>query len=200
MYRFLNGLRVNANGLDMASAETRMGTVTSVDPTNYAVRVMIQPEGVLSGWLPVPTPWIGTAHPPSPGDQVKVSFQEGDAEHGIVEGRLYSTGTLAPTVAGAPAQSGEWLIFHKSGGYIMMANNGHITVKDGAGAKVVLTNDGQMTLEDVSGTTLQFMNNGTLHLLGNLLVTGNISAVGTGTGNMTMAGNLTVSGNTQLGV
>ena len=35
----------------------RFGTVSSVDPGTATARVTLQPEGVLSGWLPLLTPW-----------------------------------------------------------------------------------------------------------------------------------------------
>jgi phage baseplate assembly protein gpV len=56
--------------------------------------VTIQPEGVLSGWVPVPafgTGGVAIVSPPSVGDQVAVIFQEGDHEHPIVVGRFWSS-------------------------------------------------------------------------------------------------------------
>ena len=62
----------------------------------------LQPEGVLTGWLPVLSPWIGSGWgmccPPVPGDQVLVIAQEGEAEHGLIIGRAFSSTQTPPTV------------------------------------------------------------------------------------------------------
>lgn len=125
MDRFLNLIKAQAARMDQSSAQPRLGIVSSVDPSAFTVRVTIQPEGVLSGWLPVATPWVGAgwglACPPSPGDQVLVLWQEGDAEHGIVIGRLWSSQAPAP---GAPC--GELWLFHKTGSFIKLLNDGSI--------------------------------------------------------------------------
>lgn len=125
MERFLNALKANAAAMDRTIAQPRFGVVTSVDPSRPAVRVSLQPEGVISGWLPVLSPWIGAGWglscPPSPGDQVFVLAQEGDAEHGVVIGRAWSD--TAHTPAAAP---GELWLVHQSGAYIKLANDGTI--------------------------------------------------------------------------
>lgn len=59
MERFLNALKAQAGTLDQSSAQPRFATVTSVDPATATARVTLQPEGVLSGWLPVLSPWTG---------------------------------------------------------------------------------------------------------------------------------------------
>ena len=59
MDRFLNIVKAHAAALDRAQGQPRFGLVASVDPQRYAVRVSLQPEGVLSGWLPVLSQWVG---------------------------------------------------------------------------------------------------------------------------------------------
>lgn len=125
MDSFLNLIKAHASRLDQGWAQPRLAVVTSVDTTAATVRVQIQPEGVLSGWLPVAASWVGNgwglACPPSPGDQVVVIWQEGDAEHGIVVGRLWSNTTPAPAAA-----SGELWLVHKAGSFIKLLNDGSI--------------------------------------------------------------------------
>ncbi len=127
MDRFLNALRAQAGALDQAIAQPRFALVASVDPTTYTARVLLQPENVLSGWLPILTAWVGNgwglAAPPSPGDQVLVLAHEGDAEHGIIAGCAYS---LAATTPGAPA--GEFWLIHQSGSFIKLLANGTIAI------------------------------------------------------------------------
>ncbi len=128
MERFLNLLKQHAGALDQGASQPRLATVTSVDPGAATVRVTLQPEGVLSGWLPVLSPWIGAGWgmycPPSPGDQVLVVAQEGDAEHGIIGGRVYSDEQSPPATP-----VGEFWLVHKSGSFIKLQNDGTIQVQ-----------------------------------------------------------------------
>ena len=126
--RFLNIIKQRAGALDQSSAQPRFGTVTSVDPTMATARVTLQPENVLSGWLPVLSPWVGSGWgmycPPSPGDQVLVLAQEGDAEHGIIVGRAFSTTHMPPN-----APVGELWFVHSSGSFVKLQNDGTIRVQ-----------------------------------------------------------------------
>ncbi len=128
MDRFLNALKSQAGALDQGMAQPRFATVTSVDPDTATARVLLQPEAVLSGWLPVLSPWIGAGWgmscPPSPGDQVLVLAQEGDAEHGVIVGRAYSTVSAPPT-----APSGEFWLVHASGSFIKLLKDGTIQLQ-----------------------------------------------------------------------
>ena len=60
MERLLNVVKQHAGAMDQGGSQPRFGTVTSVDPTTATARVKLQPEGVLSGWLPVLSPWVGS--------------------------------------------------------------------------------------------------------------------------------------------
>ena len=129
MDRLLNAMKLHAGGMDLHSAETRLGIVTSYDPTNAAARVMIQPENTLSGWLPVAAVAVGAVSivvPPSIGDQVVLEPQEGDAEQWIITGRLFSTAALPPSspFTSAPIQSGEMAIFGQGGACLHLLANG----------------------------------------------------------------------------
>ena len=76
MEQFLNALKAHAGALDRTSGQARFGLVASVDGARYAARVRLQPEDVLSGWLPVLSPWVGAGWGlvalPAPGGQVRV--------------------------------------------------------------------------------------------------------------------------------
>lgn len=123
----MNALKGEAGRLDQIQAQPRFGLVTSVDPVNATVRVMMQPEAVLSGWLPILSPWVGAGWgmscPPSPGDQVLVLAQEGDAEHGVVVGRAFSSVANAP-----PAPAGELWLVHKSGSFLKLVSDGSVQI------------------------------------------------------------------------
>ena len=125
MERLLNIIKAHAGSLDYGAGQPRFGVVTSVDINSACVRVSLQPENVLSGWLPVLTPWAGAGWglvcPPSPGDQVMVLAQEGNAEHGVIIGVAFSTSQLPPAVP-----VGEFWLIHNSGSFIKLQNDGTI--------------------------------------------------------------------------
>lgn len=127
MDRFLNVLKAQAGALVEAQAQPRFGTVTSVDPGRATARVQLQPEGVLTGWLPILSLWTGAGWgiscPPTPGDQVLVLAQEGDADHGIIVGRAFSDAQQPP-----PAPAGELWLVHTSGSHIKLQNDGTVYI------------------------------------------------------------------------
>jgi hypothetical protein len=127
MQRFLNTLKAHAAALDGGVGQPRFGLVTSVDPDRYAARVSFQPEGVISGWLPILAPWVGggwgIACPPAPGDQVLVLAQEGQAEHGVIVGGSWSDTARAP---GTPV--GELWLVHASGTALKLLNDGTVQI------------------------------------------------------------------------
>ncbi len=154
MERFVNAMKSHAAALDRATGQARFGVVTSVDPARSAARVALQPEGVVTGWLPVLSAWVGAgwgmACPPAPGDQVLVLAQEGDAEHGIIAGCLWSATQPPPA-----APSGELWLVHKSGSFLK------------------LTNDGL-----VSGNAKAWVLTGDVHVTGSVVVSGDVVAGG----------------------
>jgi hypothetical protein len=128
MDRLLNAIKAHSGAQDAAAGQPRFGKVTSVDPREGTVRVQLQPEGVLTGWLPVLSPWVGAGWglscPPSPGDQVLVLPQEGDAENGVVAGRAWSQDVGVPNTP-----VGELWLTHRSGSYLRLLNDGTVAVR-----------------------------------------------------------------------
>jgi hypothetical protein len=128
MDRLLNALKGQGANQDQAAGAPRFGLITSVDPSTATARVTLQPESVLTGWLPLLTPWVGNGWglvcPPSPGDQVLVIPQEGDAEHGLILAGTWSAQTTPP-----PAPSGEFWLVHQSGSFLKLQNDGTIQIK-----------------------------------------------------------------------
>jgi phage baseplate assembly protein gpV len=145
MDRFWNTVKARAGGLDGMAGVARFGLVSSFDPASYAAKVLIQPENVLSGWLPVIAAWVGAgwglAAPLSPGDQVLVIAQEGDSEQGVIVGCVWSAVDKPMNV---PA--GELWLQHQSGSFVKLHNDGTIALQAP-----------------------------TVNVAGNLVVTGNIS-------------------------
>ena len=128
MERFLNALKAQSGALDQASAQPRFGLVSSVDPVSATVRVLLQPEGVLTGWLPVLSSWVGAGWGmvclPSTGNQVLVVAQEGDADHGVVVGTAFSDTHRPPHVP-----DGELWLVHQTGSSIKLVADGTVQVK-----------------------------------------------------------------------
>lgn len=127
MERFLNALKVHAHTLDQTQSRPRFATVASVDTGAATVRVMLQPENVLSGWLPVLSSWTGAGWGmvclPSPGDQVFVVGQENDADNGVVIGSAFSSKRMPPK---APA--GEFWLVHAKGTSLRLTNDGCVRI------------------------------------------------------------------------
>jgi phage baseplate assembly protein gpV len=127
MHAFWNAVKASAAGLDGLAGVARFGLVSSFDPNAYAARVILQPENVLSGWLPILSAWVGAgwglAAPLTPGDQVLVVAQEGDAEHGVIVGCVWSAVDQPMAV---PA--GELWMRHRSGSFMKLLNDGTISL------------------------------------------------------------------------
>lgn len=121
-------MKAHASSLDGLQGVTRFGLVSSFDPNAYAARILIQPENVLTGWLPVLSPWVGAGWglgaPLSPGAQVLVIAQEADAENGVVVGCVWSAVDKP-----VPAPAGELWLVHQTGSYLKLHNDGSIAMQ-----------------------------------------------------------------------
>ena len=128
MDRLFNALKAQAAMLDSRVGQPRFGIITSVNTGNATARVAMQPENVITGWLPVLSPWTGVNQgivcPPAPGDQVLVIPQEGDGEQGVIVGRAFSDQQPPP-----PAPAGELWIVHRSGSSIRLLDDGTVHIK-----------------------------------------------------------------------
>jgi phage baseplate assembly protein gpV len=118
----------------------RHGLVTSYDPKNYLAKVVFQPEGQESGWLPIETGHIGngwgiavgltpgdggqSGDPSKAGDQVIVRYQEGDFESGKIVQRVHSEKDTPPEV-----QSGEMVFWHQKQAKIFFEKDGTLLVQ-----------------------------------------------------------------------
>lgn len=125
--RLTNVLKSYSTGLDQSDGQVKFATIASVNPQNLAARVSIQPDGVLSGWLPLLSAWTGSGWGmvclPSIGDQVVVLPVEGDAEQGVIVGRSFSNNQRPPN-----APVGELWFVHQSGSFLKLCNDGTIQI------------------------------------------------------------------------
>lgn len=125
MNRMQNQMRLEAERVQGIQAKTRIGIVDGYDPSHYAVKVRIQPENILTGWLPLTSPWVGNQwgmySPPSLGDMVDVHFQQNGSNAGYVEQKFFSN-----TVQPLAVPSGEFWLVHKSGSLFKLHNDGSV--------------------------------------------------------------------------
>jgi phage baseplate assembly protein gpV len=125
MNRLINQLRAQALQTQQTTATTRRGTVVSYDPNAYAVKVLIQPDEVLTAWIPLKSAWVGNGWgmfcPPSIGDAVELDFQEGDAGVSCVGWRFYNDQDQP-----LPCPSGEFWLVHQSGSLLKFHNGGDV--------------------------------------------------------------------------
>ena len=151
-----NALRRDTESIVASIAQPRYATVASVDPAAHAIRVTIQPEGVLSGWIPDASAvsaggGFGIVSPPSVGDQVLVVHAHGDADHPVVVGRVFSSVDVPPTspITNKAVQPGEVGVF-LPGGAFLHATGGQWHIK---GDLIVDGNvSSTMNVSDVHGS------------------------------------------------
>jgi phage baseplate assembly protein V len=186
-----NEMRLQAQLAD-PHAQMRMAQVQSYDPNTYAVKCLLMPENVESGWLPVASHWVGAGWglftPPSPGDWVALQFAEGDIDAGMVVGRLW-TGQAPPKAV----PSGEFWLMHQSGSSLVFHNDGSVVLNTQAGLTATVgasltANVGQNANITVSGnvnsSASQWVHQGPMQIKGALTVTQAI----TGQGGMSISG------------
>lgn len=127
MQEILNIVRRETERVMARRALPRMGIVTSFDPDNYAAKVLIQPEGHETGWLPIHSPAAGNGSGmffgPSPGDVVEVHYQEGGKGAPYIGLRQFGDRNRPMRV-----ESGEFAVVHQSGAVIRIRNDGSVEI------------------------------------------------------------------------
>jgi phage baseplate assembly protein gpV len=123
-----NAQKAIAGAVDSATADSRIGLISSYDPSTHAVKVRIQPEDVETNWMPVGALGVGNGFGllvgPNIGDMVMVEFAEADFESGYITGRYFNVSARAPAV---PA--GEIWALHASGSYLKFLTNGDVQMQ-----------------------------------------------------------------------
>lgn len=151
--------RIVADMLNL-QAKTQYGTITAYNPNDYTVKVLLQPEGVETGWIPLTAPWsgngLGAVFGPILGTDCRVDFAGGLPEAAMAGGRFFNANNAPPVV-----QSGQGAIVDKAGSYARLNGDGTITW----GATVGITS-----------TTPLLKQVGDMEVTGNLQVDQNITA------------------------
>ena len=108
----------------------RKGVISSYDKGSYSVKVTIQPEGLETGWIQLDALGVGNGWGvvvgPQIGDEVEVSFDNGDPNLGSITGRYFNDANVPP-----PVPSGETWIVHSSGSTLKFNNDGTVSLHSG---------------------------------------------------------------------
>jgi phage baseplate assembly protein V len=162
-----NAMRLQAQRAMASVVTSRVGEITNYDPNTFTARVQLQPDSIISGWMPVASPWIGNGWgmfaTPNIGDMVTVDYINGDLEAGVIVGRLWNLQDLPLAV-----NSGEFWLVHASGQFVKLTNDGRLTVSDGHGATVYLDGSG-----NIVSNANQWTHTGPMSIDGNVAITGN---------------------------
>jgi uncharacterized protein involved in type VI secretion and phage assembly len=121
-----NSMRKQAMLAGAGRTDEKDGIITSYDPNAYAVKVMLQPEGFETGWIPFPSVFVGNGYGayfgPEIGQAVSVTFAEGDKDNGRIS-KLFYNNVEVPVGGANAVQSGEILLADKSGNSIRWSPN-----------------------------------------------------------------------------
>lgn len=163
MSGIMNAVRRECARLFSLIMKPKWGVVQSYNPNSYTCQVLLMPERVLTGWIPIGTQWVGNGWgvtcPPTKGDVVEVQFQEGDGGAPYVVSRFFSNRTPPP----GPCPSGEFWLTHKSGSLLKFLNTGDIEI---------------VAANTLTTAAVQWNHTGPVNITGNVEVTGNILATG----------------------
>lgn len=162
MQGILNAMRLQANLAENNKKSTKIGIVTSYNDATYSVKVKLQPMDIETGWLPITSDYVGNGwgifSPPSIGNMVKVDFQEGSINAGVVSG-LFFNNVERPL----KCPSGSLWLVHKSGSKLKFNNDG----------TVELVSAGTLT-----STAPQWNHTGNVNVNGNVNIVGNETVTG----------------------
>lgn len=145
MQGMLNAMRLQAMMQGQSRIATRLGTILGYDSANYCAKVMIQPENIESGWLPIASPWVGNGWgifaPPADGDVVIITFQEEDFSAGIITQRLFTDSARPLNVP-----VGEFWLVHQSGSLLKFHNDGSVELTSNKNLTVTVGGDMNATV------------------------------------------------------
>jgi phage baseplate assembly protein V len=203
---FANAMRLQALRALSDKVSTLTGIVTNYDPNKYAVKVTLQPDGVKTGYIPLAAYWVGNGWglfmPPNIGDQISVTFEDGNLNAGFAESRFYNAANVPVSVP-----SGEFLLQHKTGSLLHFKNNGSVefdshtdmVLNVGGKLNATVTGDLQAT---VSGNMKLDASSGTAEITATTLtVNGKLAVTGTSAlqSDVTVTGTLTASTDVKTG-
>lgn len=154
-------MRLEAQSVLGQKSFTKLGTLSSYNPKNYTGKVLIQPEEIETGFLPILSSWVGNSWglftPPSLNDVVIIHFFDGNFENGCIS--LCNFNNVNPPLS---VNSGEFWIVHKSGSFLKFTNDGNVAINANENLNI----------------TINGSNGGAVNITGNVNITGSIVASG----------------------
>ena len=130
---------------------------TAYDPKTHAVKGILQPSGVESGWVPIAAmhvgngygilagPMVGDANGVG-GDQFSVDHEAGDPNNLVARHKQFSTVDAPPQV-----QPGEMLLKHANGNSVAFTQDGSLTVTGQNGSITKHRPDGSIAVTPAPG-------------------------------------------------
>lgn len=161
MEDILNVVRREAERVQARATTWAAGAVDSYDKKTHSAKVKLQPEGTLTGWLPLNSIGVGNGYgihaAPKVGDPVLVHFQEGDREAGSIMGRFFTD--KHPPVE---IEEGEFLIQHETKTKAFFKKDGSLTIQfQDSGTKIVFAADKSITITKDGGGQIKIAADGT---------------------------------------
>lgn len=169
----LDVMRREAERILSVKTFPRFGVIQNYDPNAYKAKVLIQPENILSGWLPISSEYVGNGFglffAPAIGDTVLCQFADGDFGMGVIgSGKIF-----LPTMPPVACPSGQVMLVHSSGTYLKILASGELDMN--VVGNLTLTVTGNLAA-NVSGTAT--ITSPTIALDGNVSVSGTVTATG----------------------
>lgn len=188
MRAIANAMRQIGQQQQSARAGTRVGVITNYDPATYSVKVRIQPDDILSGWIPLKAVAVGDGFgiyaAPRPGDVVELHFQEDAIDCASAGLRFFGDGALPVKV---PA--GEYWIVHRSGSTLKFHDSGDVELVAAGSLSAAVT--GSVTATVAGSLNATVSGDATFAIAGSLTSS---AAAWTHTGAMNLIGLLSVTG------
>jgi len=127
-----DAIRRHAAALDAQAGAPRYGIVESYNPNDYTATVRLQPDDILTGWLPIRTAtggngW-GIVCGLVPGQQVTLEPHDNDPGNYVITGFVFSLQGDPPHAPPA-VPSGEIWIVHETGSFVKLLTDGTIASK-----------------------------------------------------------------------
>jgi uncharacterized protein involved in type VI secretion and phage assembly len=176
MNQIENHMRRAAQQSMQGVGSTRYGTVSSYDPNTFSAIILMQPEGVLTGWLPIETIQVGAGWgicaAPNVGDLARVEFQEGDMSAGMVTGFFFNDSARPPAT---PA--GEFALVHKSGSLLKFHNDGSVELAAAQNLRATVGGNASIAVTgNITSSATSWKHTGNLSVVGIIGATGNINS------------------------
>ncbi len=194
----LDVMRREAERILAGKTFPRFGVIENYDPNTYRAKVKIEPEGILTGWLPISSEYVGNGFGifvgPAPGDTVVCQFIDGDFGMGVIgSGKIF-----LPTMPPVPCPSGQVMLIHQSGTYFKLLTTGDLDGYVAGNLNATVQGNVDLTVNgtaSVSSPNPISITSPTVEVNGNLVVSGGITfGTGSGGGSMTGTGDINLTG------